>query len=192
MTAPAAPPLTPPAITPDITVAGRRFVSSTSTTFRQDLYVMQLIADAGLERMSPAVMAHGYELDTLSEQVILAAFASGKLFPLLGAVLEEVGVPWTLLGAKENAEFFANLRDPQDKAALNASIAAVILGFFMSGLLSSGTSRRSSTSSPGPRQNDTANDDASRNFLGVPETLATGTASSASSPATGPTATTES
>jgi hypothetical protein len=46
-------------------------------------------------------------------------------------------VPWTVESAKENAEFFAELRDKRDKDALHGAIVSVILGFFVSGLLSS-------------------------------------------------------
>jgi hypothetical protein len=131
---------------PPITVAGRTFRASTSTTFKQDIYVMSLVTDSGLEDIATKFKAGNFDIDVVAQQIIIQAFTRGKLFELLGAVMEEEGVDWTIERAKANAEFFASLRASEDKVALRGSIVAVILGFFVSGLLASRTLTTSLTS----------------------------------------------
>lgn len=132
----------------EVTIAERTFRPCASTTFKQDMYVMTLLKAAGLVKL-----ADGFDLskdlDDVAQNIIIEAFASGKLFDLLGAVMEEVGKPWTIKDAKANAEFFADLSKPEDKAALHGSIVGILLGFFVSGALSGKTSPKFSTE---PRQ----------------------------------------
>lgn len=128
----------------DIEVAGRRFKNSTATTFEQDMYVMQLLEETGLQKLAQDFNVLEQDISEISSKVIIQAFASGKLFHLLAGTLEEVGVPWTVKNAQVNGEFFSKLTDPKDKDALKGSLVAVILSFFVSGLLSSKTSPISS------------------------------------------------
>lgn len=128
----------------DIVVSGRRFKTATSMTFEQDIYTLKVLEESGLQDLARQYDPIHTDISKLSTKVIVTAFGSGKLFELLGAVLEEEGVPWSIKTAEENAHFFSQLRDPQDKSALKSSMVAVILGFFVSGLLSSKTSKMSS------------------------------------------------
>lgn len=124
-----------------VTVAGRKFNAVTNTTFKQDMLIMQILHEAGLRELAEKFDVLKDDLGAVAENVIIAAYKSGKLFELLGAVMIEEGQPWTTESAKTNSEFFANLTSSEDKQALKGSIVAVILGFFVSGLFVSRTSQ---------------------------------------------------
>jgi hypothetical protein len=128
----------------EVVVSGRRFASVEETTFEQDIYIMRLLEEAGLRKLAEVFDAGKDNIGDIAHQVILTAYTHGRLFSLLGAVMEEEGVTWTPEVAERNAKFFSQLRSPEDKGALKNSIVAVILGFFVSGLLSSKTSQKSS------------------------------------------------
>lgn len=127
-----------------VEVAGRRFTAVSDTSFEQDIWIMQLLQESGLRQMAEKFNVVSDDLSNVSQEVIIAAFRSGKLFQLLGAVMVEDGKEWTLESAKANADFFAKLTSREDKNAMRASIVSVILGFFVSGLLALGTSETSS------------------------------------------------
>jgi hypothetical protein len=131
--------MTTPDITPQpLEIEGRTFYNCTSTSFKQDIYVMSVMRKSGLEKLASEFDITKTDiLDEVAQDIIVTASINGQLFEMLGAVLEEEGVPWTVESAKENAEFFAELRDKRDKDALHGAIVSVILGFFVSGLLSS-------------------------------------------------------
>lgn len=126
---------------PVVEVAGRKFRGVTNTTFKQDMLIMQILHEAGLRELAEKYDVLKDDLGSVAESVIVAAYKSGKLFDLLGAVMIENGQKWTLKSAKTNSEFFAELTAPEDKQALKGSIVAVILGFFVSGLFVSRTSQ---------------------------------------------------
>lgn len=129
----------------EITVQGRKFLAVNDTTFEQDIYIMQLLEESGLQKLAAEFDITKDDISDVSTKVIVTAFSTGKLFELVAASVEEIGVVWSVEQAKLNAIFFRQLTDPQDKAALKSSIVAVILGFFVSGLLSSKSSEFSST-----------------------------------------------
>ena len=58
------------------------------------------------------------------------------------------GVEWTPEVARESAQHFANVRDPDSKALLQTALASVLVGFFQAARASSTTSPRSSGSEP--------------------------------------------
>lgn len=169
----------------EITVAGRSFRPCPSTTFKQDMYVMTLLKAAGLVKLADGFDLATNDLDEVAQQIIIEAFASGKLFDLLGAVMEEVDVPWTVAGAKANAEFFADLSATDDKKALHGSIVGILLGFFVSGALSGKTSPKFSME---PRQqgDDRALRDGVLSEAHLNATTGSGTTSSGTSPAETP------
>lgn len=141
---------TPDALDQGIELQGRMFFPSKDTTFEQDIYVMSVMQDAGLQEMAAKFDVDKLDrLDETAEGIIIHAFNKGKLFEMLGAVLEEENVEWSIEDAKDNAAFFSKLRNPEDKKQLRGAIVSVILGFFVSGLLSYKTSQTSlSGSSP--------------------------------------------
>lgn len=137
-----------------IVIEGRTFRGSVSTTFEQDIYIMQVLEEAGLSDLASTFDITKDDIGDIQSRVIIKAFSSGKLFDLLAASLEEEGVKWTVHRAKENAKFFANIRKTEDKKNLRGSIVGVVLGFFVSGLLSSKTFQKSSTVSLEPVEPD--------------------------------------
>jgi hypothetical protein len=165
----------------EVTISGRTFRPCASTTFKQDMYVMTLLKAAGLVKL-----ADGFDitkdLDEVAQVIIVEAFASGKLFDLLGAVMEEVGVPWTVDGAKANGEFFGNLSGTEDKKKLHGSIVGILLGFFVSGALSGKTSPKFSTEPRQPGDDARALRDGVRSEVPWAGTTESGTTSSETSP----------
>jgi hypothetical protein len=157
-----------------ILLAGRAFRPCTTTTLKQDIYVMRLVRSSGLQ-----ALAEGFDItqDTLdgdvAQDILVTAFTHGKLFHLLSAVLYEDGKPWTVKTARQNARFFADLVHPDDKAVMQASIVGILLSFFVNGLVSSMSSHISlsalEVASPEPLSEETT-------------TLMSGTALSENSP----------
>jgi hypothetical protein len=125
-----------------VAVAGRRFHVTGETTFEQDIYIMQLLEETGLQSLAQNFDITKDDVGAISSKVIITAYASGKLFLLLAAVMEEVGTVWSKEQAVANGEFFSKLKRSEDKEALKGSIVSVILSFFVSGLLSSNNSQR--------------------------------------------------
>lgn len=105
---------------------------------------MSLLRDAGLSSLAETFDPTKDTMDRIANELIIGAFASGKLFFLLGATIEEIGVEWTIDTAKANGEFFSKLRKKEDKDALRGSIVGVLLSFLISGVLASVTSPKSS------------------------------------------------
>lgn len=174
-------------------IAGRTFRLAPSTTMRQDGYIWTLQQEAGIDKLL-ADVDPAKDLSAFTMKLIAAAYDSGKMFDLLGAITEEVGpiMPkWTIDAAKARAEFFAELTDLADKTVLRGAMSAVILGFFVSGLLSSATSQKYSIAAVDPKTfaSDSAPSGDASSSSAAPSTSETGASSSASLPSSTPTAT---
>jgi hypothetical protein len=137
----AAEPLQPP----ELEVGGKFFLTKFETTFEQDLHIMSVIREAGLDKLGAEIDFTTAEMSDIASRIIIKAFASGKLFDLLGAILCERGKEWSMDLARDQGLFFSRLKKPEDKKALHGAIVMVILGFFVSGLMSSKTSQVSLT-----------------------------------------------
>jgi hypothetical protein len=165
-----------------LTVAGRTFRPCASTTFEQDIWIMSMLRDAGIMKAGESFQPGKEDLSEIATAVVMQAFTSGKLFEILAGTLEEIGVVWSIPTARANAQFFAQLTAPEDKAALNGSIVGALMGFFISGALSSVTSQKSS------RPTMTHNDVGVRSDVAqsseAPRTTASGTTSSETSQGT--------
>ncbi len=170
-----------------IVVDGRTFRPAIHTTFEQDLHIMALMGETGAEG------ALGRYGDAPLEQwvtgLLTTLYRSGNVFAMLGAMLVEDGVDWTPARAHANAELFRRVTDPGAKRAIQASIVAIVLGFFVNGATSRGISLKSlvaevaaSTGDPslrGGTERATATSTASANggraAREAPSTLDTGT-----------------
>lgn len=160
-----------------IVLAGRSFRPATSYTFANDLYVSRELAASGLADAFQA-LASTPELDRARARAVVAAFTSNRLCALLAGVLHEDGVKWTEERAAANAQFFADLTAPTDKAALLSSLVEKIASFFLNGLASSTISPNSSNGA-GPASDDQATGaTTSRPGTAAPSTSDHGTASS--------------
>jgi hypothetical protein len=161
-------------------VGGRTFRPSSETTFEQDLYIGSLLKDAGLVKMAAGFDLAKDEISDVAVDIITNAFASGKLFDVIAASMEEIGTPWSIPEAKKNAQFFAQLRKAEEKKKLHGAIVGIILGFFVSGAVSSTTSLSFSEDAPQLDHESSSSPQShpGAESSGAPSTTATGTSSS--------------
>lgn len=131
-------------LTKPLAVQGRMFRPCAETTYEQDMYIMSLLKEAGLSKLAEKFDVTKDTMDEVAHELIIGAFASGKLFFLLGATMEEEGKEWSILQAQLNGHFFAKLKNKADKDALRGGIVGILLGFLISGVLASTTSQKSS------------------------------------------------
>ena len=122
---------------------GRKFKITEATTSRQDMWVMTRLDRAGLE-----VIAATYntpdKLDVMATKCVEAAYESGTLYEILAGILVEDGKKWTRESALANANYFGELTNPADKAAIQGPIVSILMLYFASGLASTETSLKSS------------------------------------------------
>jgi hypothetical protein len=125
-------------------VGGRRFKEVTETTARHDMYTMRQIAACGLNVVNQVE-------DETDEQFMYrlykTALQTGDIFKLLGSLLLPEGtepLQWTEELSAQSAGFFSNLTAPEDKAKIRFLLASGLMPFFVGGLRSSLTSRKSS------------------------------------------------
>lgn len=117
---------------PELVLRGRKFVpAGESTTFEQDLYIMDHVRASGVEQIEFTQADRGPKLAAKAEQVVLQAYRTGQLFHILAGILVEEGKLWSVESANENAKFFAGLNTVADKKAIQGSVVAVILSFFV-------------------------------------------------------------
>lgn len=122
----------------------RRFQAAKTTTFEQDLFLMDILEETGIGSLVNEIDLRTMDLNEVGMKIIRQAYRSGQLFLLLGAMLIEDGRAWSEEAAHANSHYFATLSTPGDKEKLYAPVASVVLSFFMSALESSETSRKSS------------------------------------------------
>lgn len=130
-----------------IELLGRKFRSAKDLTLERDMYIMSLmraakIADLFDRKDKPSVT---FDLDELAEQIIVAAFESGKMFEITAAVLDEEGVKWTRSGSIKNAQWLSEITEKKSKDTIMQYIAVIILAFFMKGPAFSATLSESLT-----------------------------------------------
>ena len=130
-----------PAEVAPIVVAGRKFHPAFKTTFEQDFFVIDLVSESGVQKLA---IAKDEKLEKIAEEVILTAYRSGNLFRLLAGMVVEEGKKWTVKSAEDNAIFFSELTDPDDKRGLQDALVGVLLSFFVNAEGFSKTSAKSS------------------------------------------------
>lgn len=152
-----------------INVQGRTFRPSQKTSFKQDFYVMERMELAKIDQMVAGFTKEG-NAEEYAQQLLIAAYKSGKLFEILAGVMVEDGTKWTEEAALANAEFFEYLEEEEEKEQITQSLAAVVLGFFTHAGLSSRTSKSASGS---PREGLTLHP--GKKFTEAPTTTESGT-----------------
>lgn len=115
-----------------LVIQGRVFVPVEKTTFEQDMYIMSRMRKAKIDSLLQTTGIDPTSLSKVGESILIAAYETGMLFELIGALYNEKGKKWTPEGAKERAEFFAGLDDQEDKAKTTNTIATIIISFFVS------------------------------------------------------------
>lgn len=133
-----------------IVVKGRTFRPSVGkTTFDQDFFVMDLVSQTAVNKLS---VAKGDDLDKIAAEVILNAYRSGNLFRLLAALTVEDGHKWSRPQAEENAVFFSELDTLEDKEAIQEALLGVLLSFFVNAEVFSKTSANFSNVTLEPKE----------------------------------------
>lgn len=130
-----------------IVIDGRTFRPLTETTYEQDMVIMQLLSDAGLLEYARNFNPIEGKLDKVAEDIVIAAFRSGKIFEILAATLVEENHVWSRNQIIVNGQFFSQLTKRKDKDALRGALVGVLFGFFVSGVASSVTSLKFSDKS---------------------------------------------
>lgn len=124
-----------------IKVNGRAFRPPTEMTYERDMYIVQLLDESGLDKLVDMYNPLEEELSDVAKRMVIKAFSTGKMFRLLATALDEDGVEWSFAECDKNEQFFKKLTRKEDKLALQSSIVMVLMGFIVSGVLSSRTSR---------------------------------------------------
>lgn len=116
-------------------LGGRAFARAEDTTVEQDLWIMGTLRRVGLDQLSLEV---GETADDFAHRLLSDLAASGKALPLLGALIVPADGPetWSEELAASTAAFLATLKAPDDKARVNTLIVSMLLGFFLSGIVS--------------------------------------------------------
>lgn len=109
-------------------LGGRVFRLAEQTTGRQDGWVMVQMEDAGILKLAAT---SGLSDEEAARAVMVQAFRTEKFFAILAGALVEDGVPWSVESATANAEFFANLSDPEQKQMLLVNFVEIIASFFL-------------------------------------------------------------
>lgn len=112
-------------------IQGRTFKKAITTTIDQDAYVMKRMREFGLVEMAASFDPKTDDLNEFSQNLLMEAFETGKLYEILGGVLVEEGVKWSRKIAAESAAIFENITELEDKEQLFSSIAAVLLDFLV-------------------------------------------------------------
>jgi hypothetical protein len=99
-------------------------------TAEQHMFITTRLLKSGVAKLSFDPTAED-ALGDFSTQVLLTAYESGVMWELLAGAFNEEHIPWTPSEARANAQFFANLTDPVDHAALNGALVGVLLSFLL-------------------------------------------------------------
>jgi hypothetical protein len=132
-------------------IGGRKFraVTQNLTANQDDFIYVQLRRSGAMDLLRRLGKYSTVGLDWTEDQrgeEMLSLILESQLKPLvLAGCLTEEGTLWRRESALKNAEFFGAVTDPDDKQILTKCIVSVVVGFFLSGALSSGTSRKSSS-----------------------------------------------
>lgn len=128
-----------------LVVDGRTFVQE-PPTFEQELYIMQMVTEIGLDRLGPSLQLtdDNTDLQPIARQMIVQAYKTGLLFKLMGSLVVEQGQEWTPELAEAQGELFRKTRDPEAKKQLQPALIGAIFAFFESGVSSDLTSHISS------------------------------------------------
>jgi len=129
---------TPAPVDDELVLGGRRFVPVAVTTFEHDVWMMAQVQAAGLHDLR-RLFAEGRAVETIADDLLQRIWASGRTLHLLAGTLTEQGRPWSPALAEELVMFFGARADPTEKAALQAALVRLLLGFFVSGAESSAT-----------------------------------------------------
>jgi hypothetical protein len=120
-----------------IVIDGQRYRPITLTTLAHDFYLMKQVRATGILDCTPM---QGESAEEFALRLLYAVVEHGAPFELLGALLLPEGIPdekWSIDQAESTAAVLRQISDPEDKAAVQRILIAVITDFFREGLRSS-------------------------------------------------------
>lgn len=135
-----------------LVVNGVAYERPEHTTFAQDIYLMERVRAAGLDKLQ--VGAHETAqafVDRLQTEL------TPVMLPILAGMLVPVGEKWTDEGASRTLASLGATIDPKEKASLRSLSATLLAHFFATGIASATTSRKSSGSEPVPSPSPSGN-----------------------------------
>jgi hypothetical protein len=112
-------------------LGGRMFSPTETLTARQDGWLMVQLSDTGLFDVLGKGLGTKDE-QAIARELIVEAHRSGKYFHIIAGRVVEDEKKWTPKDAEANAEWFADLSTPDDKAQLTTAFVEVLSGFFTS------------------------------------------------------------
>jgi len=117
----------------ELVVDGRTFVQE-PPTFEQEMYIMQLVVESGLDQphIKLGIDPKTDDLERPVKELIVNAYKSGNIFKLLGAMVTEKGTEWSREQAERSAELFRKTRDAEGKKQLHPALVGAIVAFFES------------------------------------------------------------
>lgn len=111
-----------------IRIDGREFQGvNQELSAAQDDYLVGQLRDAGA---AGALLNAADHPEAQAEQLLTRIMVSGRASQVLAGCLTEVGKTWNYAEATRNAERFAAVTNPQEKAAMRGAIVGFVLGFF--------------------------------------------------------------
>jgi hypothetical protein len=116
-----------------VTLAGRRFRSSISTTIEQDNQLWAILYTVGITQMSPGA---GEAVDEYAQRVHFKMIEAGNLFEMLGCVLVPAELrdeDWSPEVGNTTAQHLKHLRDREDKAFVREMSLRLLLDFISAG-----------------------------------------------------------
>src|ERR1051326_4360447 len=100
-------------------LGGRTFAPTEHLTGRQDGYLIEQTQALGTASI---IKKYGELSDTdVARMLIVEAYRTGKFYAVIAGRLVEDGKKWNPKDAETNADFFADLSDPEEKAQLLAA-----------------------------------------------------------------------
>lgn len=134
----------------EITLSGRRFRPATETTLEQDYALMAIYSDPAI---APALVPKdGDSAEAWVIRLVRALYATGQIWPMLGALLTEDGVEWSKASGSATGDLLRRCTDRKAKDLVQTQAAGMILSFFVTAALSRGISLRSLLGDLEPRQ----------------------------------------
>jgi hypothetical protein len=115
-------------------LGGRTFAPTEHLTSRQDGYMIVQAQDSGLFDLLAKVKADADDetAKILAADLIVAAHRTSTFHAIIAGRLVEEGKTWNAKDAAANAEFFADLSAPDEKAQLSTAFVEVLQDFFLS------------------------------------------------------------
>jgi len=126
---------------------GTNYQFATRSTIERDIRLSNLLRESGVQEAMLAALTAGEDVDA---RIFGALTQSGKIFDILGCALVPEGVDpiyWTPALARETAEKLKKIASDAAKQLLLESVVGLVKAFFLAGLHSLATSRRSSPES---------------------------------------------